>query len=66
MSMQTKPSIVFAYGIWADGSSFGKMIPALQAEGYEVVEKSPRAKLRCSGPAFRDIPTARAQHDLED
>jgi hypothetical protein len=36
MSMQTKPSIVFVQ-IWADGSSFGKVIPTLQAEGYEVV-----------------------------
>jgi hypothetical protein len=26
MSMQTKPSIVFVHGIWADGSSFGKVI----------------------------------------
>ena len=37
MSTQTKPSIVFAHGIWADGSCFNKVIPALQAEGYEVV-----------------------------
>ncbi|MCI0387940.1 MAG: alpha/beta hydrolase [Acidobacteria bacterium] len=34
---QTKPSIVFVHGIWADGSSFSKVIPTLQAEGYEVV-----------------------------
>ena len=34
---QTKPSIVFAHGIWADGSCFSKVIPALQADGYEVV-----------------------------
>ena len=32
-----QPSIVFVHGIWADGSSFGKVIPTLQAEGYEVV-----------------------------
>ncbi len=32
-----KPSIVFAHGIWADGSSFGKVIPTLQAEGYETI-----------------------------
>ncbi|MFC0431021.1 alpha/beta hydrolase [Kutzneria buriramensis] len=31
-----KPSIVFAHGLWADGSCFGKLIPALQAEGHEV------------------------------
>ena len=36
-SKQTKPSIVFAHGLWADGSCFGKLIPTLQAEGHEVV-----------------------------
>ena len=35
--MQTKPSIVFVHGIWADGSCFSKVIPMLQAEGYEVM-----------------------------
>jgi pimeloyl-ACP methyl ester carboxylesterase len=33
----TKPSIVFAHGLWADGTCFGKLIPTLQAEGYEVM-----------------------------
>jgi pimeloyl-ACP methyl ester carboxylesterase len=33
----TKPSIVFAHGLWADGSCFIKLIPTLQAEGYEVM-----------------------------
>jgi len=37
MPTQTKPSIVFAHGLWADGSCFSKVIPALQAEGHEVV-----------------------------
>jgi pimeloyl-ACP methyl ester carboxylesterase len=37
MSKQTKPSIVFAHGLWADGSCFGKLIPALQDEGHEVM-----------------------------
>jgi pimeloyl-ACP methyl ester carboxylesterase len=37
MSIKTKPSIVFAHGIWADGSCFGKLIPTLQAEGHEVL-----------------------------
>jgi pimeloyl-ACP methyl ester carboxylesterase len=37
MSKQTKPSLVFAHGLWADGSCFSKLIPALQAEGYEVM-----------------------------
>src|ERR1700757_1896031 len=35
--MATKPSIVFAHGLWADGSCFSKLIPTLQAEGHEVV-----------------------------
>lgn len=32
-----KPSIVFAHGLWADGSCFSKVIPTLQAEGHECV-----------------------------
>jgi pimeloyl-ACP methyl ester carboxylesterase len=36
-SQQAKPSIVFAHGIWADGSSFSKVIPTLQAEGHQVI-----------------------------
>src|SRR5215471_21012659 len=36
-STETKPSIVFAHGLWADGSCFNKVIPKLQAEGYEVM-----------------------------
>lgn len=37
MPTETKPSIVFAHGLWADGSCFSKVIPALQADGHEVV-----------------------------
>ena len=37
MTTQTKPSIVFAHGLWADGSCFSKVIPTLQADGYEVM-----------------------------
>src|SRR5947208_8967014 len=37
MSAQTKPTIVLCHGIWADGSWFSKVIPALQADGYEVM-----------------------------
>jgi len=37
MSPQSKPSIVFCHGIWADGSCFSKLIPPLRAEGYEVI-----------------------------
>jgi len=32
-----KPSIVFAHGLWADGSCFGKVVSELQAEGYETI-----------------------------
>ena len=37
MSNKAKPSVVFAHGIWADGSCFQKLIPTLQAEGHEVM-----------------------------
>jgi len=36
-STQTKPSIVFCHGLWADGSCFSKQIVPLQAEGYECI-----------------------------
>ena len=35
-SKETKPGIVFCHGLWADGSCFNKLIPELQAEGYQV------------------------------
>lgn len=33
----TKPTIIFVHGIWADGSSFAAQIEALQAKGYPVI-----------------------------
>ena len=33
MSMQSKPSIGFVHGIWADGSCFGKVIPRYSRKG---------------------------------
>ena len=36
MSEQTKPSIVFAHGIWADCSSFSKLIPTQSVGDAEV------------------------------
>jgi pimeloyl-ACP methyl ester carboxylesterase len=33
----SKPSIVLVHGIWADGSSFSKLVPTLVAEGHEVM-----------------------------
>ena len=37
MCPQSKPSIVFCHGIWADGSCFSKLIPPLRADGHEVI-----------------------------
>ena len=34
--MPAKPSIVFAHGLWADGSCYSKVIPALLADGHQV------------------------------
>src|ERR1700732_3166415 len=36
-AMQTKPSIVFCHGLWADGSCFSKLIGPLQSEGHECI-----------------------------
>jgi pimeloyl-ACP methyl ester carboxylesterase len=36
-TMSKRTSIVFAHGLWADGSCFSKLIPALQAEGHDVM-----------------------------
>lgn len=36
-SAENKASIVFCHGIWADGSCFNKVIPALQADGHQVI-----------------------------
>jgi len=35
--MSNKPSIVFAHGLWADGSCFSKVMRLLQADGYETI-----------------------------
>ena len=35
--MPVKSSIVFAHGLWADGSCYSKVIPALQADGHQVM-----------------------------
>jgi pimeloyl-ACP methyl ester carboxylesterase len=37
MPKQAKPGIVFAHGLWADGSCFQKLLPALLADGHEVI-----------------------------
>jgi len=35
--MSTKPTIVFAHGLWADGSCFSKVIDLLHADGFETI-----------------------------
>lgn len=35
--MSNKSSIVFAHGLWADGSCFSKVIKLLLADGFEVI-----------------------------
>ena len=45
-STQTKPSIVFCHGLWADGSCFSKLIVPLQAEGFECIAGSTASTLR--------------------
>ena len=35
--MPAKASIVFAHGLWADGSCYSKVIPALQEDGHQVM-----------------------------
>jgi len=35
--MPAKSSIVFAHGLWADGSCDSKVIPALEADGHQVM-----------------------------
>jgi pimeloyl-ACP methyl ester carboxylesterase len=37
MATNGKPGIVFAHGLWADGSCYSKVIPTLQADGHEVI-----------------------------
>lgn len=32
-----RPTIAFCHGLWADGSCFSKVIPALQADGHDVI-----------------------------
>jgi pimeloyl-ACP methyl ester carboxylesterase len=32
-----KPTIIFVHGLWADGSSWSKVIPTLQTQGYNVI-----------------------------
>ncbi|MBV9979505.1 alpha/beta hydrolase, partial [Bradyrhizobium sp.] len=35
--MSDNPTIVFAHGLWADGSCYSKVIPLLLADGFQVI-----------------------------
>ena len=62
MSKETRPSIVFAHGLWADGSCFSKLIPALLAEGYDVIASQHGLdSLATDVVAVKDVPGARTQ-----
>jgi pimeloyl-ACP methyl ester carboxylesterase len=37
LKMSDKPTIVFAHGLWADGSCYSKVIPLLLADGFQVI-----------------------------
>jgi pimeloyl-ACP methyl ester carboxylesterase len=46
MAGPSKPTIVLVHGAWADGSSWDKVVPLLQAKGYDVVAvKEPLSSL---------------------
>jgi pimeloyl-ACP methyl ester carboxylesterase len=50
-STQSKPSIVFAHGVWADASCYRKVIPTLQAEGHQVVAaQNPSTHSKATSP----------------
>src|SRR5215471_9774837 len=51
VSEQAKPTIVFAHGLWADGSCYSKVIPRLLADVYGTLINTPPANLQ----AFRSI-----------
>lgn len=36
-AMKTKPTIIFVHGLWADGSSWNKVIAPLVDDGFEVI-----------------------------
>jgi pimeloyl-ACP methyl ester carboxylesterase len=61
--MSPVKSIAFAHGIWADGSSFGKLMPALVADGYEVIASQHglddfQADVDCCIRTFSRVPSS--------
>jgi pimeloyl-ACP methyl ester carboxylesterase len=46
-SKNTKPTIVFVHGLWADGSSWSKVINPLVDKGYKVISvQNPTTSLK--------------------
>jgi pimeloyl-ACP methyl ester carboxylesterase len=37
MPVSAKPTIVFAHGLWADGSCWSEVIPRLRADGFNTI-----------------------------
>ena len=55
-------SVVFAHGIWADGSCFSKLMPPLRADGYEVIASQHalddfQADVDCCVRTFARVPS---------
>jgi pimeloyl-ACP methyl ester carboxylesterase len=55
-------SVVFAHGIWADGSCFSKLMPPLRADGYEVIASQHalddfQADVDCCIRTFGQVPS---------
>jgi pimeloyl-ACP methyl ester carboxylesterase len=56
-------SIAFAHGIWADGSSFSKLMPSLRDDGYEVIASQHglddfQADVDCCIRTFSRVPSS--------
>jgi pimeloyl-ACP methyl ester carboxylesterase len=61
--MSQVKSIVFAHGIWADGSCFSKLIPPLRRDGYEVMTSQHglddfQADVDCCIRTFARVPSS--------
>ncbi len=51
-----KPTIVLVHGAWADGSSWSKVIPLLQAKGYTVLAvQNPLTSLAADVAATKQV-----------
>jgi pimeloyl-ACP methyl ester carboxylesterase len=61
--MSPVKSIAFAHGIWADGSSFSKLMPSLRDDGYEVIASQHglddfQADVDCCIRTFSRVPSS--------